>query len=203
MDSTTDNSTAIDFSAIICTAAEIAAADIHVALVISSNCALSIGIRKTSALDVQNGVVGNKYQMIRRRVAFNCAHIGHIYRMLYQRFGGGAVSVGAGFRHIVNKYLRAAVVACLVAIERSVCHNFCGFDCLPTIGNGQRAGAVQINHRACTLILRHIVVDRVAVQVQRGGITVANICRTAVYMVYRNVAAQVVAAAGPQLGELL
>ena len=45
--------------------------------------------------------------------------------------------------------------------------------------------------------------DRVAFQIQRGGITVANICRAAVYMVYRNVAAQVVAAAGPQLGELL
>ena len=123
--------------------------------------------------------------------------------MLYQRFGGSSVSVVVGFRNIVNKGFRAAVVARLVAVKRPVCHNFCGFDCLPTIGNSQGAGAVQINHRASTFSRRHIVVDRVAVQVQRGGNTVANICRTAVYMVYRNVAAQVIAAAGSQLGKLL
>ena len=197
------DSTADDSIAIICAAAEVTAADIHAAVVISSNCTLPIGIRKPSALDIQNGVVGYIYQMIRGRIAFNCAHICQIYRMLNQRFCGSAVSVVSGFRNIVNKYLRAAVVACQVTIERPVCHNFRGFDCLPTIGNGQRTGAVQINHRACTLILRHIVVDRVAVQAQRGRITIANICRTAIYMVYRNVAAQVIAAAGSQLGELL
>ena len=62
---------------------------------------------------------------------------------------------------------------------------------------------MQINHGATVFTRRHIVVDRVAFQVQCGGNSIADVGGLAYHFVHRNVAAEVIAAAGSQLGKLL